>query len=787
MLKRLAIIALFFTSVVALAQVPLGGHVFVPSSSDSTNGEVQLTFIANGNCSITSPAPNCTVSDIYGNPMGASAPYVGAIYVYDSVGIGAGNVITLPFSPGRAYFINNTTTQDLGFWGGTGATVTVPANSTGFEIWSDGTTGYFSVGSKAGIVNGTGNLALQFPGSSSMTLGQSGGGTAQNYYQMFNDVSVGSSNMCWAGSPGDSAGYRLGGNTDPSTHCGFNYFLANFYFESLAPGYIEAESPLYLLPEYSQGVCTTAATIDANEGNNQTVSLTTGDACNLTFTQPARGTATIQLKVIQDTTSPYAGTITASGVTWLNGGPPTIPTTSGATAFISCYLDGTVTWCGLNTGTGGGLSAPVLPSQLAVNFNGFVTVPPVGSSVYPNQQTFGSGGWTFCGFSCSGGYSGGTSTGTFGVTTPSLTNNAIKIQVNGNSGGGSPTGTNAQVYRMLDCTTLPGGTCNGFTYVARTLSQYTDPASATPQGLEGPNVVAYDGAHQYYASVQCATNAGSSTPTIPTYNAWTGTAWVSPDSTSCATVASTKGVAQIWQVHYSFNFATAQFCYQDLMVNGMPVAKWQHKNLCYSAIVDGSSAAVKIQEQLDGNTTSGPTTVYYDYDNASFWSTTLYSLALGITPPAACGSATGCIAFNDASTAGTPTSGESYIRADSTSGHLLYSLNGSAEANLISSSVANTTITVGSGVSFAANTCSSYTGTGGTASTTTMTGLGTGMTITHTPTSDVHAVTGWSPASAGALYFTSWPTANTLNDYVCNPTGTAIVTGGSVTWNVSVK
>lgn len=101
--------------------------------------------------------------------------------------------------------------------------------------------------------------------------------------------------------------------------------------------------------------------------------------------------------------------------------------------------------------------------------------------------------------------------------------------------------------------------------------------------------------------------------------------------------------------------------------------------------------------------------------------------------------------------------------------------------------VANTTITVGSGVAFSANTCSSYTGTGGTASTTTMTGVTTGMTFMHTPTTDVHAVTGWSPASGGSLYFTSWPTANTLNDYVCNPSGATITTGASTTWNVSAR
>lgn len=103
------------------------------------------------------------------------------------------------------------------------------------------------------------------------------------------------------------------------------------------------------------------------------------------------------------------------------------------------------------------------------------------------------------------------------------------------------------------------------------------------------------------------------------------------------------------------------------------------------------------------------------------------------------------------------------------------------------SPVADTTITVGSGVAFSANTCSSYTGTGGTASTTTMTGLTTGMTVVHTPASDVHAVTGWSPGTGGQLYFTSWPTSNTLNDYVCNPTSSTITTGSSVTWNVSAR
>lgn len=101
---------------------------------------------------------------------------------------------------------------------------------------------------------------------------------------------------------------------------------------------------------------------------------------------------------------------------------------------------------------------------------------------------------------------------------------------------------------------------------------------------------------------------------------------------------------------------------------------------------------------------------------------------------------------------------------------------------------ADTTITVGSTVAFSANACSSVTGSAGTASTVSMTNLATTMTASFTPNSDVHAVTGWSPASGGQLYFTSWPSASgTLSYYVCNGTSSTITTGGSVTWNVSAK
>jgi hypothetical protein len=69
--------------------------------------------------------------------------------------------------------------------------------------------------------------------------------------------------------------------------------------------------------------------------------------------------------------------------------------------------------------------------------------------------------------------------------------------------------------------------------------------------------------------------------------------------------------------------------------------------------------------------------------NAGSFTTGSFTGAVSVgTAPTACGSATGCIAFTDAATGGTPTAGQAYIRADSTSGLLKYSINNSAEATL---------------------------------------------------------------------------------------------------------
>lgn len=127
------------------------------------------------------------------------------------------------------------------------------------------------------------------------------------------------------------------------------------------------------------------------------------------------------------------------------------------------------------------------------------------------------------------------------------------------------------------------------------------------------------------------------------------------------------------------------------------------------------------------------------------------------------------------------TSGSNAITCTKTSGT---ALTGYATATF----VANTTTTIAGSVAFTANTCSSIAGTANTASTLSMTGLATSMTLNFTPTSDVKAVTGWSPGTGGQLYFQSWPSSSgTASYYICNATGSTITTGGSTTWNVSAR
>ena len=96
-------------------------------------------------------------------------------------------------------------------------------------------------------------------------------------------------------------------------------------------------------PEFDNGTCTTAKTIDPTKGNRQKVTLTNAQTCALAFTQPTTGTASIQLKVIQSAAGSFNGAI--SGGKWPGGSVPAITATTGAVDIVTCYLDGTAAYC----------------------------------------------------------------------------------------------------------------------------------------------------------------------------------------------------------------------------------------------------------------------------------------------------------------------------------------------------------------------------------------------------------------------------------------------------------
>jgi hypothetical protein len=94
---------------------------------------------------------------------------------------------------------------------------------------------------------------------------------------------------------------------------------------------------------YSGTPCTTAQTIDPANGKRQKIVLTNAQTCAISFTQPTGKTALIGIKIVQSTAGSFNGLI--SGGKWPAATVPTITATTGAVDFISCYLDGTNTYC----------------------------------------------------------------------------------------------------------------------------------------------------------------------------------------------------------------------------------------------------------------------------------------------------------------------------------------------------------------------------------------------------------------------------------------------------------
>lgn len=114
-------------SIPSLAQVPLGGHIVVPSSSDSITGRTYVQFTANGNCTILTQT-NCTLTyDLAGTqPAGVNGMYSQILVFLDSSSFLTAPVnVYVPDAPGAKISVTNFTSQTLNIYG-TGGSAFVP-------------------------------------------------------------------------------------------------------------------------------------------------------------------------------------------------------------------------------------------------------------------------------------------------------------------------------------------------------------------------------------------------------------------------------------------------------------------------------------------------------------------------------------------------------------------------------------------------------------------------------------------------------------------------------------
>jgi len=335
MLKNLSLAVILLSSIIASAQSKVGGHLYVPSTTDSTNGMAVVDFSAAGDCTL-SPLTNCQIYLPDGVTVaGIDGPYVGTFAITDTH-----NLLTGPFninlvdSPGREATVVNSTGQ-IGY-----------IQPGGIEV---DPTGYVSAQDLGGYYVQTSGFGV-LPGTLGIELGNSSGGVP--YLSLYQYQVGGGIPICFA-----SLGYaqfaaEIGYNTDPKCSVG-DFTGPGLIFH---PTFDQFTGPLFAAGEVSEGTCTTSATIDPLNGNNQSLTLTDGDSCALTIIEPpvGTGTAEITFKLIQSSTTPFSGSFTAPGVYWLSNGlpvgsPPAMPTTSGAELLITCYLDGatayTNVWC----------------------------------------------------------------------------------------------------------------------------------------------------------------------------------------------------------------------------------------------------------------------------------------------------------------------------------------------------------------------------------------------------------------------------------------------------------
>ena len=69
--------------------------------------------------------------------------------------------------------------------------------------------------------------------------------------------------------------------------------------------------------------------------------------------------------------------------------------------------------------------------------------------------------------------------------------------------------------------------------------------------------------------------------------------------------------------------------------------------------------------------------------------------------------------------------------------------------------------------------------------TATATGVASTDVVAWTPNADISAVTGYAPVTTGGVVIFVWPTTNTVNFRVCNPTSSSIDPGSiTINWRV---
>lgn len=247
-----------------------------------------------------------------------------------------------------------------------------------------------------------------------------------------------------------------------------------------------------------------------------------------------------------------------------------------------------------------------------------LAVAPSDTATYPNLQALGSAGWTVLyGTSCCGGSNSGTGTGAWGIASPSLSGGSMSLTnvYTGSAGNG----LNSQMYTVLNCSILSGGSCLSANNIKAEVHFYIPSTSASPQALEGPNVVLYDGTDQEYPSLQCNSVGGH-------WWVWNsgGATWV--DTGNSCSAALTTNTWHDLVANYEVDGVAHTLRYVSATLDGTSIGALGQS---YSGEPDVTAVALKAQVQLDGNE-AGPATTAVNYDRYDVTVTT--NPASGATP-----------------------------------------------------------------------------------------------------------------------------------------------------------